>query len=243
MPPLIPGGAPSMGRPRLLTGPRATHAGFAETRLVRRITPETWASEPGPDAHCCLSFDVPPGRSRRHHELERALLDRRVLERALHLVAPGRVAAPVVEVLGDRVERDPLASRAVAGGVSVGAAAITATGRRHGRRPAPARRSDRREGLRPRAARGHGRPGRGEASSPPWSKLMGDLGLLSLSQGRCRCLCGGRGAPLVSSSAGTGADSPRRPRPARSGLEWRLAYAGTRAYASCAGVIFVPSPR
>ena len=57
--------------------------------------------------------------SRRRHQLERSLLERGVLERALHLIAAAGVAAPVVEVLGDRVERDPLAARAVAGGVAL----------------------------------------------------------------------------------------------------------------------------
>jgi hypothetical protein len=42
--------------------------------------------------------------SRCHHQLERALLKRGVLEGALDLVGPCRVAPPVVEMLGDRVD-------------------------------------------------------------------------------------------------------------------------------------------
>jgi hypothetical protein len=49
-----------------------------------------------------------PGSGSRH-QLGRALLDRNVLERALHLIAPRRVRAAVVEVLGDRAESHPLA--------------------------------------------------------------------------------------------------------------------------------------
>ena len=58
--------------------------------------------------------------SRRGHQLERSLFERDVLEGALHLIRPRGVAAPVDELFGDRVERGPLASWAVAGGVAPG---------------------------------------------------------------------------------------------------------------------------
>src|SRR5690242_4417547 len=60
----------------------------------------------------------PASSSRRRYQLEGSLLERGVLERALHLVGPRRVAPAAIEVLGDRVERHPLAARAVAGGVA-----------------------------------------------------------------------------------------------------------------------------
>jgi len=61
--------------------------------------------------------------SRRRHELERPLLERGVLEGALHLIGADRVPAPIIEVLGDRVERDPFAPCAVPGGIARLAAA------------------------------------------------------------------------------------------------------------------------
>ena len=113
-----------MGRPRLLQAPEprtpvSLRAGPAHHRDV--------GIRAGPDAQSCLRFDAPPECSCRHHEVERALFERGVLERTVHLVAPGRVPGPVVEVLGDRVERDPLAS----------GAAVLSQGRcrRHVRRP------------------------------------------------------------------------------------------------------------
>ena len=61
---------------------------------------------------------LPAATSRRRHQLERTLLERGVLERALHLAGAGRVSPAVVQVLGDRVERRPLGAGAVASGVA-----------------------------------------------------------------------------------------------------------------------------
>jgi hypothetical protein len=60
----------------------------------------------------------PPGRSAGRHELERALLERGVLERALHLIGASRVPRAKVQVLGDRVERRPPGPGAVTGCIS-----------------------------------------------------------------------------------------------------------------------------
>ena len=83
----------------------------SDPALPRAATEEMKAGHPGFGLGCpaCSS----PCRRLAHAaaiKLERALLERGVLERALHLVGAGRVSPAVVEVLGDRVERRPLAT-------------------------------------------------------------------------------------------------------------------------------------